>query len=398
MSQFIIPDFIKNKNVNTIHKQMRDNLPKDIDVSEGSDVWNLTYPTAYEHSSFAQFCLLNAIKLIWPEFSYGEYSDYHGNSRGMTRRKSQNAQGYLKIIGNEGVDIPLGSIFSTEQIGNSAATSFKTTTDVLIGVDGTVIVPVVAVLPGKTGNVPADTITVNVDKIIGISSVTNPSPINGGYDEESDESFNERMKEYDQTQDNSFIGNDNDYRRWGMEVVGVGEVVVLDPEDNPNVENDSGIVTLIIIDANGEPASETLCASVYNHIMKPTPLSVTGKRTEGEKTSIERLAPPGVILDVIPPTTDILTITALVELDGTQDIESITTAYVANLQAYSLEAINVGEIRYSKVHSCLSSTKGVADFKDLLLNGDKNNIQLDAQRIPVIKAENIKLTVGLVDG
>lgn len=43
MSQFIIPDFIKNADVNKIHKRMRDNLPNDIDKSEGSDVWNLTY-------------------------------------------------------------------------------------------------------------------------------------------------------------------------------------------------------------------------------------------------------------------------------------------------------------------------------------------------------------------
>ena len=47
MSQFIIPDFIKNADVNKIHKRMRDNLPNDIDKSEGSDVWNLTYPTAF---------------------------------------------------------------------------------------------------------------------------------------------------------------------------------------------------------------------------------------------------------------------------------------------------------------------------------------------------------------
>ena len=40
MSQFIIPDFIKNADVYKIHKRMRDNLPNDIDKSEGSDVWN----------------------------------------------------------------------------------------------------------------------------------------------------------------------------------------------------------------------------------------------------------------------------------------------------------------------------------------------------------------------
>ena len=47
------------------------------------------------------------------------------------------------------------------------------------------------------------------------------------------------------SQDNSFIGNDNDYRRWALEVDGVGEAVVISPEDNPNVEDDSGVVKIL---------------------------------------------------------------------------------------------------------------------------------------------------------
>ena len=133
MSQFIIPDFIKNADVNKIHKRMRDNLPNDIDKSEGSDVWNLTYPTAYEHAYFAQFCILNALRLIWPEFSYGTYADYHGACRGMARRKAQHATGSVKIIGNIGVNIPKGTVFTTAQIADESVTEFVTTENVSIG-------------------------------------------------------------------------------------------------------------------------------------------------------------------------------------------------------------------------------------------------------------------------
>ena len=96
-----------------------------------------------------------------------------------------------------------------------------------IGDNKTVTVNIIAAIAGKSGNVPANTITVNSDKIVGLSSITNETATTGGYDEESDENFIERIKEYDQSQDNSFIGNDNDYRRWALEVDGVGEAVVI---------------------------------------------------------------------------------------------------------------------------------------------------------------------------
>lgn len=398
MSQFETPDFIKNRSVTAIHKQMRDNLPSDIDVSEGSDVWNLTYPTAYEHAYFAQFCLLNAIKLIWPEYSYGVYSDYHGAARNMSRHQAQYATGHIVVEGKSGTVIPQGSIFSTESVNGGDIIEFETSGDAVIGDELSVKIPIFAVSAGKSGNVPANTITINSDKILGISSVTNPDATTGGYDEESNESFNQRMKEYDQTEDNSFIGNDNDYRRWAMSVDGVGEAIVLDCEDNPEVENDSGIVTIIVVDANGDPASTALCAAVYNYIMNPTPLSTTGRKTEGETTDLERLAPPGVILVVIPPNTNDITISGMVELDGTADIETIKSDYLIALQNYLLQAIQDGEIRYSKITSCLSSVKGVADYKDIRLNGGTVNVPLNVQQIPVIRASNITLTTGLVDG
>lgn len=398
MAEFIVPDFIKNKSTKNIHKQMRDNLPPDIDCSEGSDVWNLTYPTAYEHAYFAQFCLLNSIKLIWPQFSYGIYSDYHGEARGMSRREGQYATGYIVVTGAAGTSIPEGSIFSTEQLGDTAPVEFETTGSYTIGEELTVTIPIACVSIGKIGNVPANTIVVNGDKILGISSVTNPESINNGYDAESDEAYNERQKEYDSTQDNSYIGNDNDYRRWALEVSGVGEAVVLDPEDNPAVDDDSGVVTLIIVDSNGNPASTTICADVYNYIMCPSPLSTTGQKTEGQTTGLDRKAPPGVILVVIPPNTSVLTISGTVELDGTTDIEAVKSSYVTVLQEYLLQAIQDGEIRYSRITACLSSVSGVADYKDILLNGGTVNIPLSAQQIPIVSVENITLAAGLVDG
>jgi uncharacterized phage protein gp47/JayE len=398
MANFTIPDFIENSSVSNIHKRMRDNLPNTLDVSEGSHPWNLTYPNAYEYAYFIQYCLLNAIKMIWPEWSSGVYSDYHGNCRNMSRHEAQYATGQIVVTGASGTAIPEGSIFSTEQIGETSIVRFETTSSVVIGNDKSVTIPIAAVEIGKQGNVLANTITINSDKILGISSVNNPEATSGGFDEESDDDFNARIMEYDKTQDNAYIGNDNDYRRWAMSVDGVGEAIILDPEDNPDVDDDSGIVTIILIDSNSNPATAAICASVYNYIMSPTPLSTDGKRTEGEKTSIERLAPPGVTLVVIPPNTDAITVSGLVELDGTSDIDTVKAAYVIALQSYLLQAIQDGEIRYSKITACLSGIDGVADYKNVLLNNGTVNIQLNAQQVPTISLSNISLTVGSVDG
>lgn len=88
----------------------------------------------------------------------------------------------------------------------------------------------------------------------------------------------------------------------------------------------------------------------------------------------------------------------MVELDGTSDIDTIKSEYIIAFQQYLLQAIKDGEIRYSKVTALLSSTKGVADYKDIRLNGGNVNVPLNSQQIPVIKTSNIDFVTGQVDG
>ncbi|MBS7225481.1 MAG: baseplate J/gp47 family protein [Clostridiaceae bacterium] len=92
-----------------------------------------------------------------------------------------------------------------------------------IEVKGTAEVLVSCVTAGAAGNVAASTVTAMPVQIAGISAVTNPEPMTGGYDAESDKSLMERF--LNQLQHPATSGNAWHYSEWAHEVAGVGEVI-----------------------------------------------------------------------------------------------------------------------------------------------------------------------------
>ena len=95
------------------------------------------------------FFVSSAHTINIPEFSYGTYADYHGACRGMARRKAQHATGSVKIIGNIGVNIPKGTVFTTAQIADESVTELVTTENVSIGDNQTVTVNIIAAIAEK---------------------------------------------------------------------------------------------------------------------------------------------------------------------------------------------------------------------------------------------------------
>jgi uncharacterized phage protein gp47/JayE len=78
-----------------------------------------------------------------------------------------------------------GTVFTTSQqvtIASGSASSAAT--------------PIVAASVGEDGNVPADTIVKFASKIPGVDTVTNPVGTSSGADEETDDSFRERIRNY----------------------------------------------------------------------------------------------------------------------------------------------------------------------------------------------------------
>lgn len=378
MAEFIEPSFLQNQDVDIIHARMLENLPADIDKSEGGMVWDNTYPTAYEISYFAEFFMAEAIKMIFPMFceDYSDLMDYHAASRGIARKPASYAVGEITITGENGTEIPAGTEFSTVSVDDEENIVFRTTQDVTI-TDSSVTVPIMAVVAGPEGNVEAGTITLKQNSISGIQTLTNEAATTGGVEEESTESLQARIVEYDKTQGQSFVGNVSDYKRWALSVPGTGNAIVVPAQD------DSGLVTIILTDSSGNPATTKLCTDVYNYIMSPD---------DPEK----KLAPCiGAKLSVVPPTTVYITVSAVVELDGTVSLDDIKTSYMSQLKSYlSGTASDESEIKYTKVGSILSNIEGVKDYSTLKVNDGTSNVQILNTQIAV--CNSVTLTTGEV--
>ena len=385
MSEFKTPSFLENHSTEENHQKMRAIIPEDIDMSEGGHAWNMTRPTAMIVAEVCEFILPEVIKLIFPQWSYGEFLDFHAADRKMTRRSSTAANGKLVITGWKTTHIPAGSLFSTASVNGAPSVQYETMESVTIPESGIVTVAVQCTQHGVVGNTGENTIVLVSNNVTGISSVTNPEPVTGGTEEEDDASLIERILEFDRNQGDNYVGSVSDYQRWATSVDGVGNATIIPAQD------ESGLVTIILTDGNGDPATEQLCMSVYNHIMRPD-------------SPAERLAPVNAILEVVPPHTMEIGIQATVELSDDATLESVETAFLAQLSLYLPVALDDGEIQYTRVAAALAATAGANDFSGLqigvktdgVVSYGTSNIPITTSQLPTIDPEDLVLTAGTV--
>lgn len=385
MSDFKTPAFLEHCRPDDMHNIGLAALPPDIDMSEGGHAWNVTRSTALIASYLCEYILPNVIKLIIPDWSYDTFLDDQAKTRGMRRRAATAATGELTITGDAGTVIPSGSLFVTSAVNDEPSVEYRTTESVTIPELGSVTVGVECIKTGVVGNTGANTIIHVGSKITGITSVTNDDIITGGTEAEDDASLIARIAEYDQATGDSFVGSPADYKRWAESVDGVGAAEVIPAQDT------SGLVTIVLLDANGNPANENLCEEVYNYIMAPD-------------DQYARLAPTGASLSVVAPETVTVAIKATVELADDATIESVSASFMSLLTEYLPEAMQDGEIRYSRITRELSKASGVYDYTDVQIgvNDEGNvaygtsNIAVSNTRLPIITADCLHLTAGTV--
>lgn len=391
MAEFETPSFLQNRSTDELYEKIKTILPKDIDVSEGSHGWNLTRPVALIGAELCEFILPEVIKLILPEWSYGEFLEGHAKGRGIYPRKATAASGEITITGKTDSTIPAGSLFSVPSVNGEPSIDYATIAEASIpklaegeGDTNSVKVGVICTQTGTIGNTGPNTIVLASSNLTGITSVTNETAIEGGAERESDESLLARINEYDKTQGYSFVGNESDYERWAKEA-GAGSASCMSAED------DSGVVTLIITDVDGKIPDDILIQKVTNYIMSPEDRNA-------------RLAPIGATLSVVGPQTCDISIAATIETEATTTIEAVKKDFAAKVALYLAEALDEGEIKYSQIWAVLAGIDGVADFKDLKI-GEKvgetitygtTNIPLSDKQLPTVSAENLILTEGTV--
>jgi len=172
-----------------------------------------------------------------------------------------------------------------------------------------------------------------------------------------------------------------------MSVPGVGDATIIPAQD------ENGLVTIIVTDANGAPATTELCADVYNYIMKPDEPAA-------------RLAPVNAYLMVTPPQTIAIAVSATVELDTGVTLDAVRAEFAAQLALYLPTAMEQGEVKYSRVAAVLAAVEGAYDFTDLKIGVNDgsgtitlgtSNITVSNKQLPSISEDNLILNGGLVD-
>lgn len=361
--EFMLPDFLENNSAEEIHERMMNNLPADIDDMPGGFPFDFTMPAALEKDEIINYHLARALMVAFPQYAWDDWLDLHGQQVHLERHQPQSAYGNVLVTGKAGAVIAAGTVFCVPATDTGPAIEFASLKDAEIGEDGTVLIAVEAVEAGIESNVAAHTISLLAKPQETVTEITNPEPISGGTERESNDSYYDRIAaEYGSSM--TYLGNDTDYERWARQA-GAGDCIVVPASEGP------GTVKLVLVDANGQPANTKLVDDVYNYIVSPSDRSA-------------RLLPTACAkLICVPATTRQIayTITGLL-YDATTDLEQIKADFAEAVKAVYTEAKQGGILRYNEVRPLITDIAGVLDFSGFLMDGGMANIVLGSEVYP----------------
>ena len=135
------------------------------------------------------------LKQAFPQSAKGEYLDFHGALRGITRKSAAKATGSLTFtvsaVSEEDVEIPQGCLCSMAD--NPTVQYITTESGTIPAGEESVTVSAEAAECGSVYNTKENTVTVIVNPPLSVFSVTNEEPFENGFDDESDEKLRKRI-------------------------------------------------------------------------------------------------------------------------------------------------------------------------------------------------------------
>ena len=280
--------------------------------------------------------------------------------KGLSRKAGGYATTVLTVTGN--ATISIGDLFSTDSNVQYEATESKT-------ISGTGQVNVKCTQVGDTGNVPAGSITEMPITIPGITNVTNETTAVGGINEEKDDKLRQRY--YDALQEQATSNNIENYEKWAKEVPGVGQAKAF------SQWNGDLTVKVVIVDSNKDMPTQDLIDTVQNYI---DPKGIQGG--DGEWSTWGKgygMSSLGAYCTVAPPTAKTIDVLVSITKDSNYTDEQIQQGIEEYLQGY-FESISLDEnnnyVSYAKIGNLIFNVPGVADYSNLKVNNDVQNIQL----------------------
>lgn len=328
----------ENMTYENILADMLSRVTSDVDKREGSVIYDALAPCAYQLAQ-NYFNLNNFIDLVSGDTAVGEYLDRVVEDYGITRKASTYAIRKITTNGAVGIGTRWGlngtTYIITELI---SANVYKAQCEQL----------------GIIGNQYSGTLE-NIDNVSGITA-TLTDIITSGEDTEIDDNLRARF--YNQVQAPSTSGNADNYKKWALEVPGVGDAKVFP------LWNGNGTVKLLVVDEN---------------------MSIDASLPATVATYIETVRPIGASVTVESPTSKSVGVTANVILDGSKTIADVQTAFISSLTSYLKDTVfDIYSVSYAKIGSLLLATEGVQDYNTLLVNGGTANITIADTEMPII--------------
>ncbi|MEW5321346.1 baseplate J/gp47 family protein [Geobacillus thermoleovorans] len=336
-----------------IIQRMLSRIPDDFDKRQGSVIWDMLAPAALElERAYQQLYLVtNWLYLsadVPRDILLARVKDF-----GIQPKPAQKASGTVVFTGLSGTLIPANTRISTD---DSTPIFFYTTGDATIPENGTVSVLVEAEIAGSSGNVLANTITVLVDVIDGVESVTNPQVFENGVDEESDESLLARY--YERIRKPITSGNIAHYRQWALEVAGVGDAKVYP------VWNGPGTVKVVLLGTDKTAPAQSVIDEVATHI--------------------ENVRPIGATVTVVGATEVPINVSATLTLVAGKTLADAQTEFEPLLIEYLQSLAFVDPVvRYTRVASLLLDCPSVIDYSNLTVNGSSTNVMVAEGEVAV---------------
>ncbi|WP_254777675.1 baseplate J/gp47 family protein [Paenibacillus naphthalenovorans] len=344
---------------------MLSTVPSNIDKREGSIIYNALAPAAKKLSeAYAEMGRNN--RLSHAQTSSGEELRRRGADFGVDPQPASkairkgifyNAQGAL-------IDVPLEGRYS------AGGLNFKVIEKIATGE-----FKLECETAGAAGNVPTGTL-LPMDYLNGLASAQLTDVLVPGEDDESDEAYRARF--FAQVRTPPTSGNRAAYRKWALEVAGVGDAYVQPHWNGPNT------VKVYILGTDRLPAAAGIVQAVKDYIDPNIGL--------GEGMG-EGVAPAGAVTTAEAAPAVSVNVTATVVLNGTRTLAQVTADFEASLTAHLAEiaknafSVTGGDrsVKYARIGTLLLDTPGVSDYNaaSLLVNGGTANVTVSPGSVAV---------------
>lgn len=325
---------------------------------EGSYTSNIIAAVALELAK--AYAYINTLEsAMFPTADSGEYLRRRAADFGLTPKPATAASGTISVSGTAGTVIPAGA----RLIANDTGIAFATLESITLSGSRA---SAIGVRAAQTGEILVRANTLRFDPAIsGITSVLN-SEIRGGTNVESDAELYYRLKLRLQSPPAS--GTAADYKRWALEVPGIGFAKVRKLESGES----AGVILVTVTDPEmRRPSSDVFRAALEN---------INAKRPLGAEVSVRW------------PIESSGQISATVRLEKGATIASVQERFESSLREHLKSIIfdeSVDAITLARVTHILMSTPGVEDVQQILLNGRAENWVYSEVTIPTIGSISI---------